>query len=82
MPMLLTNNTTCELGLPNGTLGIFESSNIIYTRKALYALAEINTSQVETNFDGLRSILIPILLAKKKSTVPIKQLFPRPFEGG
>ena len=36
---------------------------------------EINTSQVETNLDGLRPKLIPILLIKKRFTAPIKQLF-------
>ncbi|CAF1207620.1 unnamed protein product [Adineta ricciae] len=49
-------------------------SNTIYIRKPLYALLEINTSQVETNFDGLRPKL-PIPLIKKRFTVPIKQLF-------
>ncbi len=40
-------------------------SNTIYKRKPLYALVKINTSQVETNLDGLRPKLIPILLVKK-----------------
>ena len=38
-------------------------SNTIYIRKTLYALVEINTSQVETNLDGLRPKLIPIPLS-------------------
>ena len=41
------------------------SSNKIYIRKQLYALIEINASQVETNLDGLRPKLIPIQLIKK-----------------
>ena len=40
-------------------------SNTIYVRKPLYALVEINTSQVETSLDGLQSKLIPISLIKK-----------------
>jgi hypothetical protein len=100
MPVLLTDNIACELGLSNGTQGIFREliyddqedpdglnvrsevfpSNTIYIRKPLYALVEINTSQVETNLDGLRPKLIPIPLIKKRFTVPIKQLFGRQFE--
>ena len=37
-------------------------SNSIYVRKPLYALVEINSSQVETNLDGLQPRLIPISL--------------------
>jgi len=55
-------------------------SNTIYIRKPLYALMEINTSQVETNLDGLRPKLIPIPLIKKRFIVPIKQLFGHLFE--
>ncbi|CAF1412804.1 unnamed protein product [Adineta ricciae] len=97
MPVLLTDNIACELGLTNGTQGIFREliyddqedpsdlkiknevfpSNTIYIRKPLYALVEINTSQAETNLDGLRPKLIPIPLVKKQFTVPIKQLFGR-----
>jgi hypothetical protein len=100
MPVLLTDNIACELGLSNGTQGIFRElvyddqedsgtlnvknevfpSNTIYIRKPLYALVEINTSQVETNLDGLRPKLIPIPLIKKRFTVPIKQLFGHLFE--
>jgi hypothetical protein len=100
MPVLLTDNIACELGLSNGTQGIFREliyddqeapdglkvrnevfpSNTIYIRKPLYALVEINTSQVETSLDGLRPKLIPIPLIKKRFTVPIKQLFGRLFE--
>jgi hypothetical protein len=43
---------------------------------------EINTSQVETNLDGLRPKLIPIPLVKKQFTVPIKHLFGQLFEHG
>jgi hypothetical protein len=95
MPVLLTDNIACELGLSNGTQGIFRElvyddqedlgslkvksdvfpSNTIYIRKPLYALLEINTSQVETDLDGLPPKLIPIPLIKKQFTVPIKQLF-------
>ncbi len=95
MPVLLTDNIACELGLSNGTQGIFREliyddqeepgsfkvksevypSNTIYIRKPLYALVEIDTSQIETNLDGLRPKLIPILLIKKRFTAPIKQLF-------
>jgi hypothetical protein len=100
MPVLLTDNIACELGLSNGTQGIFRElvyddqedsgglnvkneifpSNTIYIRKPLYALVEINTSQVESNLDGLRPKLIPISLIKKRFTVPIKQLFGHLFE--
>ncbi len=100
MPVLLTDNIACELGLSNGTQGIFREliyddqeepggfkiksevfpSNTIYIRKPLYALVEINISQVETSLDGLRPKLIPIPLIKKQFTVPIKQLFGRLFE--
>jgi len=100
MPVLLTDNIACELGLSNGTQGIFREliyddheepdslkvrsevfpSNTIYIRKPLYALVEINTSQVETSLDGLRPKLIPIPLIKKQFTIPIKQLFGRLFE--
>jgi len=95
MPVLLTDNIACELGLLNGTQGIFRElvyddqeepgsfkiksdvflPNTIYIRKPLYALVEINTSQVETNLDGLRPKLIPIPLIKKRFTVSIKQIF-------
>ncbi len=44
-------------------------SSTINVSKPLYAIVEINTSQVETNLDGLRSKLIPI-----------KQLFGRLLE--
>jgi hypothetical protein len=100
MPVLLTDNIACELGLSNGTQGIFREliyddqedpnglkvrsevfpSNTIYIRKPLYALVEINTSQVETSLDGLRPKLIPIPLTKKRFTVSIKQLFGRQVE--
>ena len=100
MPVLLTDNIACELGLSNGTQGIFREliyddheepdslkvrsevfpSNTIYIRKPLYALVEINTSQVETSLDGLCPKLIPIPLIKKQFTIPIKQLFGRLFE--
>jgi len=100
MPVLLTDNIACELGLSNGTQGIFRELtyddqeepgsfkvksevfplNTIYIRKPLYALVEINTSQLETNIDGLRPELIPIPLIKKRFTVPIKQLFGHLFE--
>ncbi len=39
-------------------------SNTIYVRKPIYALVEINTSQVETSLDGLHPKLIPIPLVK------------------
>ena len=56
--------------------------NTIYVLKPLYALVEINTSQVETNLDGLHLKLIPIPQIKKQFTVPIKQLFGRLFTRG
>ena len=94
MPVLLTDNIACELGLSNGTQGIFRElvyddkedpvtfdmnnavfpSNTIYVRKPLYALVEINTSQVETSLDGLQPKLIPISLIKKGFSISIKQL--------
>jgi hypothetical protein len=100
MPVLLTDNIACELGLSNGTQGIFRElvyddqedsvsltvksavfpSNTVYIRKPLYALVEINASQLETSLDGLRPKLIPIPLIKKQFTVPIKQLFGQLFE--
>lgn len=100
MPVLLTDNIACELGLSNGTQGIFRElvydeqedldslkvksnvfpSNTIYIRKPLYALVEINTSQVETDLDGLPSKLIPIPLIKKQFTIPVKQLFGSLFQ--
>ena len=40
-----------------------------YIRKPLYALVEINSSQIETNPDGLQSKLIPISLVRKEFTV-------------
>ena len=49
-------------------------SNSIYVRKPLYALVEMNSSQVETNVDGLQSKLIPISLVKKEFSISIKQL--------
>ena len=105
MPVLLTDNIACELGLSNGTQGLFREliydeqeepgaftvksdifpSNTIFIRKPLYALVEINTSQLETNLDGLPAKLIPIPLIKKRFTVSIKQLFRDLFkraEGG
>lgn len=105
MPVLLTDNIACELGLSNGTQGLFREliydeqeepgaftvksdifpSNTIFIRKPLYALVEINTSQLETNLDGLPAKLIPIPLIKKRFTVSIKQLFGDLFkraEGG
>ena len=101
MPVLLTDNIACELGLSNGTQGIFRElvyddqqkadtleindsafpSNTIYVRKPLYALVEINTSQVEASLDGLSPKLIPIPLIKKHFTIPIRQLFGQLFEG-
>ena len=94
MPVLLTDNIACELGLSNGTQGIFRElvyddkedpvtfnmnnaifpSNSIYVRKPLYALVEVNSSQVETNLDGLQPKLIPISLVKKEFSISIKQL--------
>jgi hypothetical protein len=55
-------------------------SNTIYIRKPLYALVEINTSQLETSLDGLPPKIIPIPLIKKQFTIPIKQLFGRLIE--
>ncbi|CAF1656296.1 unnamed protein product [Adineta ricciae] len=52
----------------------------IYIRKPLHTLVEINTSEVESNLDGLRPKLIPIPLIKKRFTVPIKQLFGHLFD--
>ena len=49
-------------------------SNTIYVRKPLYALVEINTSQVETSIDSLQPKLIPISLVKKEFSISIKQL--------
>jgi hypothetical protein len=57
-------------------------SNTIYIRKPLYVLVQVNTSQVETNLDGLLPKLIPIPLVKKQFSVPIEQLFDRLFERG
>jgi hypothetical protein len=48
--------------------------NTIYVRKPLYALVEIDSSQVETSLDGLQSKLIPISLVKKEFSISIKQL--------
>ncbi len=56
------------------------STSTIYVRKPLYALVEINTSQVETSLDGLRPTLVSISLVKKEFTTPIKQLFSRLIE--
>ena len=92
MPVLLTDNISCELRLSNGTQGIFRElvyddkedpvtfnmndaifpSNSIYVRKPLYALVEMNSSQVETNLDGLQPISIS--LVKKEFSISIKQL--------
>ena len=89
MPVLLTDNIACELGLSNGTQGIFRElvyddqedsvtdnmkntifpTTTTYIRKPLYALVEINSSQIETNLDGLQSKLIPISLVRKEFTV-------------
>ena len=49
-------------------------SNSIYVRKPFYALVEMNSSQVETNLDGLQPKLIPISLVKKEFSISIKQL--------
>ena len=49
-------------------------SNSIYVRKPLYALVEMNSSQVETNLDGLQPKLIPISLVKKEFSISIKQV--------
>ena len=90
----LTDNIACELGLSNGTQGIFRElvyhdkedlvtfnminaifpSNSIYVRKPLYALVEMNSSQVETNLDGLQPKLIPMTLVKKEYSISMKQL--------
>ena len=51
---------------------IFPSSSI-YVRKPLYALVEMNSSQVETILDGLPLKLIPISLVKKEFSISIKQ---------
>ena len=40
----------------------------------MYALVEINTSQVEISLDGLQPKLIPISLTKKGFSICIKQL--------
>ncbi len=100
MPVLFTDNVACELGLSNGTQGIFREfvyddqenlgsfkvksdvflSNTIYIKRPLYALVEINTSQVETSLDGLPHKVIPIPLIKEQFAVPIKQLFGRLIE--
>jgi hypothetical protein len=100
MPVLLTDNIACELGLSNGTQGIFREliyddhedlgdlkiksdvfpSNTIYIRKPLYALVEINTSQLETSIDVLPPKIIPIPLIEKQFTIPIKQLCGRLIE--
>ena len=94
MPVLLKDNIACELGLSNGSQGIFRElvyddkedsvnfnmnnaifpSNSIYVRKPLYALVEMNPSQVETNLDGLQPKLMPISLVKKELSISIKQL--------
>ena len=86
---LLPDNIACELGLSNGTQGIFRElvyddqadsvtdnmkntifpTTTTYIRKPLYALVEINSSQIETNPDGLQSKLIPISLVRKEFTV-------------
>ncbi len=100
MPVLLTDNIACELGLSNGTQGIFREliyddqetldnfkinsdvfpSNTVYIRKPLYALVEINTSQIETTLEDLPPKVIPIPMIKKQFTIPIKQLFGRLIE--
>ncbi|CAF4089035.1 unnamed protein product, partial [Rotaria magnacalcarata] len=86
IPVLLTNNIACELGLSSGIQGIFRElvydnqenlgslkvksdvfpSNTIYIRKPLYALVEINASQVETDLDGRPPKLILVSLVEKK----------------
>ena len=48
-------------------------SNSIYVRKLLYALVEMNSSQVEINFDDLQPKLIPISLVKKEFSISMKQ---------
>ena len=95
MPVLLTDSIACELGLSNGTQGIFRQlvyddkedpvtfnmnnaifpSNSIYVRKALYALMEMNSSQVETNLDGLQSKLIPMTLVKQENIVVLSSSY-------
>jgi hypothetical protein len=45
-------------------------SNTIYIRKLLYALVEINTSQLETSLDGLPPKIIPIPLIKNNLLSP------------
>ena len=95
MPVLLTDSIACELGLSNGTQGIFRQlvyddkedpvtfnmnnaifpSNSIYVRKALYALVEMNSSQVETNLDGLQSKLIPMTLVKQENIVVLSSSY-------
>lgn len=90
MPLLLTDNIACELGLSNDTQWIFGEliyddqedltslkvksdvfpSTTIYIRIPLYALVEINTSQVETNLDDLPPKLIPVPLIKNNSLFP------------
>ena len=49
-------------------------SNSIYVRKSLYALVDMNSSQVETNLDGLQPKLIPMTLVTKEYSISIKQL--------
>ena len=49
-------------------------SNSIYVPKPLYALVEMNSSQLETNLDGLHPKLIPMTLVKKEYSISIKQL--------
>ena len=49
-------------------------SNSIYVRKPLYALVEMNSSQVETNLGGLQPKLIPITLVKKEYSISMKHL--------
>ncbi len=50
-------------------------SNTIYIRKPLYALVEINTSQLETSLDGLPPKIIPIQLIKKTIYYPHQATF-------
>ncbi|CAM4984063.1 unnamed protein product, partial [Rotaria socialis] len=68
----LSNSTQCifrellyddygDLGSLKVRSDVFPS-NTIYIRKPLYALVEINTSQVEADLDGLTPKLIPIPL--------------------
>ena len=49
-------------------------SNSIYVRKSFYALVEINSSQIETNLDGLQPKLISISLVKKEFSISINPL--------